>query len=124
MNAPRVPKVRMKVEEFLVWSERQPDYRYELVDGEIVAMTRDTVRHNLTKFAACRALDDAVRAAGLSCAVFIDGVGATINDQTLLACNDDACGASGLASRLTVPVLYYLHARRHEKKTEKSMVAV
>jgi Uma2 family endonuclease len=83
MNVPLIPKVRMKVEEFLVWSERQPDDRYELVDGEIVAMTRDTVRRNLTKFAACRALDDAVRAAGLPCLVFIDGVGVAINDETL-----------------------------------------
>ena len=51
MNAPALPKVRMNVEEFLAWSKRQPDDRYELVDGEIVAMTRDTVRHNRTKAA-------------------------------------------------------------------------
>jgi Uma2 family endonuclease len=50
MNAPALPK--MNVGEFLAWSERQPDDRHELVDGTIVAMTRDTVRHNLTKFAA------------------------------------------------------------------------
>src|SRR6266436_5879208 len=56
MNAPVLPKARMKVDEFLAWSERQPDDRYELVDGEIVAMTRDTVRHNRTTFAAARAL--------------------------------------------------------------------
>jgi Uma2 family endonuclease len=83
MNAPVLPKKRMKVDEFLAWSARQPDDRYELVDGEVVAMTRDTVRHNLTKLAACRALDDAVRSAGLPCVVFIDGVGVAINDKTL-----------------------------------------
>ncbi len=83
MNAPIVPKVRMKVDDFLAWSERQPDDRYELVDGEIVAMTRDTVRHNRTKFAVARALEDAARAAGLPCMVFIDGVGVAINDRTL-----------------------------------------
>jgi Uma2 family endonuclease len=83
MNAPVVPKARMKVDEFLAWSERQPDDRYELVDGQIVAMTRDTVRHNRAKFAAARALEDAVRAAGLPCVVFIDGVGVAINDKTL-----------------------------------------
>ena len=69
MNAPALPKARMNVEEFLAWSKRQPDDRYELVDGEIVAMTRDTVRHNRTKAAALRALEDAVRAAGLPCVV-------------------------------------------------------
>jgi Uma2 family endonuclease len=83
MNAPVLPKQRMKVDEFLAWSARQPDDRYELVDGEVVAMTRDTVRHNRTKFAACRALDDAARAAGLACVVLIDGVGVAINDRTL-----------------------------------------
>jgi Uma2 family endonuclease len=83
MNAPGLPKVRMKVDEFLAWSERQPDDRYELVDGEIVAMTRDTVRHNRTKFAVARSLEDAVRAAGLPCVVLVDGVGVPINDRTL-----------------------------------------
>jgi Uma2 family endonuclease len=83
MNAPVLPKARMKVDEFLAWSERQPDDRYELVDGEIVAMTRDTVRHNRTKAAVWRTLDDAVRAAGLPCLVLVDGVGIAINDRTL-----------------------------------------
>ena len=83
MNAPILPKIRMNVDEFLTWSARQPDDRHELVNGEIVAMTRDTVRHNRTKAAAWRALDDAVRAAGLPCVVLIDGVGVRINEQTV-----------------------------------------
>jgi Uma2 family endonuclease len=83
MNAPVVPKIQMNADEFLAWSERQPDDRYELVDGEIVAMTRDTVGHNRTKAAAWRTLDDAVRAAGLPCVVLIDGVGVRIDDKTL-----------------------------------------
>ena len=83
MNMPLVPKVRMNVDEFLAWSERQPDDRYELVDGEVVAMTRDTVRHNRTKGASYLALYNAVRAAGLPCEVFIDGVGVAINAKTL-----------------------------------------
>jgi Uma2 family endonuclease len=83
MNATVLPKMRMKVDEFLAWSQRQPDDRYELVDGQIVAMTRDTVRHNRTKAAAWRAIDDAVRAAVLPCIVLVDGVGVPINDETL-----------------------------------------
>jgi Uma2 family endonuclease len=73
----------MTVPEFLAWSERQPDDRYELVDGEIVAMTRDTVRHNRAKSAAYLALYEAVRTAGLPCLVFIDGVGVVVSDDTL-----------------------------------------
>jgi Uma2 family endonuclease len=76
-------KPRMTVPEFLAWSERQPDDRYELVDGEIVAMTRDTVRHNQSKFAASRAMDDAIRSAGLPCLVLIDGVGVVVSNDTL-----------------------------------------
>jgi len=83
MNVSLVPHVRMNVDEFLAWSERQPDDRYELVDGEVVAMTRDTIGHNRAKFAACLALYNAVRAAKLPCQVFIDGVGVKINEKTL-----------------------------------------
>lgn len=83
MNAPVLPQIRMTVDQFLGWSERQPDDRYELVDGKVVAMTRDTVRHNQSKFAASRALDDAVRSAGLPCIVFVDGVGVGIGDRTV-----------------------------------------
>jgi Uma2 family endonuclease len=39
MNAPVVPK--MNVAQFLDWSQRQQDDRHELVDGEIIALTRD-----------------------------------------------------------------------------------
>jgi Uma2 family endonuclease len=84
MNASALPKQRMKVPEFLAWAEKQPETaRYELVDGEIVAMTRDTIRHNRTKLAACIALRDAIPAAGVHCEVFIDGVGVRVNDDTL-----------------------------------------
>ncbi len=83
MSTTSLPKERMKVDEFLLWSERQPDDRYELVNGEIVAMTRDTVGYNRTKLAAYRALDDAVRAAGLPCVTLVDGVGVVVNDKTL-----------------------------------------
>ncbi len=83
MNVSLVPDVRMNVEEFLAWSERQPDDRYELVDGEIVAMTRDRAGHNRTKCAAYVALRDAVRASGLRCEVFIDGMAVAINENTV-----------------------------------------
>jgi hypothetical protein len=51
------PKVRMKVDELLAWSQRQPDDRDELVD--------------------------AVRAATLPCQLFIDRVGVKISEETL-----------------------------------------
>ncbi len=82
MTTATLPKQRMKVPEFLAWANEQPDTNYELIDGEVVAMAPDRLRHNLVKFAAARALEDAVKAAGLPCTVFTDGVGVVINDDT------------------------------------------
>jgi Uma2 family endonuclease len=81
MNAPGVPKLRMKVDEFLAWADAQAHGRYELVDGEIFAMAPERARHNLVKLAAAVALRDAVRAAKLPCTVFTDGISVVIDDQ-------------------------------------------
>lgn len=79
-----LPSVSMTVPEFLAWSERQPETdRYELVDGKVVAMTRDSVKHNRAKFRIARVLEDAVQAGGLPCVVFIDGVGLRVGDRTV-----------------------------------------
>jgi Uma2 family endonuclease len=78
-----LPRMRMNVDEFLAWSEHQPDESYELVDGRVVAMTRDTVLHNLVKGEVFSTLRDAVRAAALPCHVFVDGVGIAVNKDTL-----------------------------------------
>jgi Uma2 family endonuclease len=82
MSTTVLPKTRMKVPEFLAWAEKQPEGRYELVDGEIVAMAPERVRHNLVKLAVARALEDAVKLVGLPCMVFTDGVAVVINDET------------------------------------------
>jgi Uma2 family endonuclease len=81
MNAPVLPKVRMKVDEFLAWAGAQGRGRYELVDGEIVAMSPQRARHNLVKLSAAVALRDAVLAAKLPCTVFTDGISVVIDDQ-------------------------------------------
>jgi len=77
-----LPKQRMKVPEFLAWANEQLDANYELVDGEVVAMAPERLRHKLVEAAVYRALDDAVKAAGLPCTVFPDGAGVVINDST------------------------------------------
>jgi Uma2 family endonuclease len=78
-----LPKQRMKVPEFLAWAEAQPQGRYELVNGEIVAMVPERLRHNLVKLAVARALGDAVKRANLPCTVFTGGVGIVINENTV-----------------------------------------
>jgi Uma2 family endonuclease len=98
MNAPAVPKLRMKVPEFLAWASEQLDTRYELVDGEAVAMVPERLRHALVKHAVTRALEDAVRAAGLPCTVFPDGVPVVINEKT--AREPDASVQCGVKANL------------------------
>ena len=82
MSTTTLPKQRMKVPEFLAWANEQLDSRYELVDGEVVAMAPDRLRHNLVKLEVAVALREAVKAAGLPCTVFTDGAGVVINDET------------------------------------------
>jgi Uma2 family endonuclease len=81
VNAPALPKVRMNVDEFLAWSEAQSRGRYELVDGEIVAMSPERARHNLVKLEVALALRAAIAAAELPCTVFTDGITVVIDDR-------------------------------------------
>lgn len=80
MNVPK--PVSMTADEFIAWSLRQ-EGRHELVSGEVVAMASERVAHNRVKMRACFALDDAVRAAGLRCQVFTDGMAVRVDDFTV-----------------------------------------
>lgn len=82
MEMPRraAPPPRMDAEAFVAWAMDQPAGRYELVDGEVVAMAPERVVHNRIKARAWRALDDAVRAAGLPCQAFTDGMAVRVDD--------------------------------------------
>jgi Uma2 family endonuclease len=71
----------MTVPEFLAWASAQPRGRYELVRGQVVAMAPERARHNLAKAAVFRALDDAVKRAGLPCTVFTDGMTVVIDNE-------------------------------------------
>ena len=88
-----VPQRRMTVTEFLDWAKAQPSGRYELVDGQVVAMSPERARHNLAKARLWRALTDAVERADLPCTVFTDGMTVVIDQHR--SCEPDAaiqCG--------------------------------
>lgn len=108
MNVRTAQKPRMTVEEYLDWARTLPDTEnYELVDGVPVAMAGDSLRHNLTKLALARALQDAVAAAGLPCTVFTDGVNVKIDawNARIPDCSVQ-CGPLGdLDSMLVQPVI-------------------
>jgi Uma2 family endonuclease len=64
------------------WAEAQPNGRFERVDGRVVRMTPERLTHALLKAAMWRALDDAVRAAGVSAQTFPDGVTVEVGADT------------------------------------------
>lgn len=75
------PKAKMTVDEFLVWAERQPE-RYELVNGEVFAMSPERTRHAETKFAVQTALAEAIRRAGVPCRMLPDGMTVRVDART------------------------------------------
>jgi len=93
----------MTVPEFLAWVATQPRGRYELVRGEVVAMAPERARHNLVKAAVFRALDDAVKRAGLPCTVFTDGMTVVIDNEH--SREPDAAVQCGVATDLDSMIL-------------------
>jgi Uma2 family endonuclease len=74
----------MMADEFITWAMRQPEGpRYELVDGEVVAMSPERVGHARTKLAVVDALRSAVARAGAPCETFVDGLAVRIDDTTV-----------------------------------------
>jgi Uma2 family endonuclease len=93
----------MTVEQFLDWLDGQPgDARYELVDGEIVAMGREAVEHARLKLAATIAFRDGIRRAGAPCEAIIDGPGILLADNgylvpdVIVACGERVEGDSSI----------------------------
>ncbi|HET6521519.1 MAG TPA: Uma2 family endonuclease, partial [Geminicoccaceae bacterium] len=65
----------MTVDAFFAWSEEQPDSkRYELVDGEPVAMAPERAAHARLKAGIWLALRDGIRSRGLPCEALPDGM--------------------------------------------------
>jgi Uma2 family endonuclease len=75
------PAFRMSREEYRSWAEQQEAGRFERVNGVVVAMAPERANHNLRKFRVAQTLDAAVRAAGLPCQVFTDGMTVEVGDS-------------------------------------------
>lgn len=74
---------RLDVDEFLDWADAQPEGRFELADGVVIAMAPERIAHVRAKADAMLALRSAVGAAGLPCETFLDGVGVRVDDRTM-----------------------------------------
>jgi Uma2 family endonuclease len=78
-----LPKAKMTAEEYLRWSEHQDVGRHELVGGEVVMISPETLRHVRLKNEIWLTLRNALRSAGSSCEAFGDGVGIRIDQHTV-----------------------------------------
>jgi Uma2 family endonuclease len=70
------PVQTMTRTEYRAWSERQPNGRFERIDGVVVAMAPERIEHNDRKMLAWQTLRRAVRDAGLPC--HVNGNGMTV----------------------------------------------
>lgn len=87
----------LDVAAFLDWIKHNPG-RYELHNGEVVAMSPARVRHGSAKFAMQRALFAGVQESGLPCNVLPDGIAVHVSDRkwyepdALVYCGPEAPG--------------------------------
>lgn len=90
---PTEPTRKMTVDEFLVWAESRSG-RYELLDGEVFAMSPERARHAEVKASVYLALRTALGRANVPCRVLPDGMTVRVDPTT--AFEPDAlvyCGA-------------------------------
>jgi Uma2 family endonuclease len=96
-------KQKMTVDEFLAWAESH-EGRYELIEGEVFAMTPQRVAHAIVKLNAVNALSAAIVKSGAPCRALPDGLTVRISKTT--AFEPDAlvyCGAPLPADAIEVP---------------------
>jgi Uma2 family endonuclease len=81
MEQPRPPE--FTADEFIAWALEQPEGRFELDNGIVVAMAPERVSHAIAKLNAAVALRQAIGTGGLSCQALPDGVSVRVNDRTV-----------------------------------------
>jgi Uma2 family endonuclease len=125
MNAPL--KRRMKVPEFLEWAEAQERGRYELVDGEVFAMSPERARHVRARAASWLALAEAIKRAKLPCEAFSEGIAVVINEGTsrqpdaLVQCGEPV-GPDSLVAESPVILLEVLSPSNERSDTGEKLV--
>jgi Uma2 family endonuclease len=78
---PSVAKPLMTVDEFLGWAARRQG-RWELQDGEVVAMAPERLLHSETKYEVVTALKAAIKRANAPCHAVPDGATVRISART------------------------------------------
>jgi Uma2 family endonuclease len=71
-------------DDFIAWAMARPEgERWELAHGEAVAMAPERAAHGRAKLRIAERLSAAVRAAGLPCEVFVDGMAVEVDASTV-----------------------------------------
>ena len=81
MQQPR--QVGFTADEFVAWASEQPEGRFELDNGLVVAMAPERVNHAIAKRNATMILHGDIVARGLVCQALPDGVAVRVNDRTV-----------------------------------------
>jgi Uma2 family endonuclease len=81
MEQPR--QAEFTADEFIAWALEQPEGRFELDKGAVVAMAPERIGHGRAKNRTLRALEAAIAARGLGCEAHPDGATVRIDDQTV-----------------------------------------
>jgi Uma2 family endonuclease len=72
---------RMTVDEFIPWAMAQPSGRYELLDGQVIMMGPERLRHVRAKTSIYLALVAALKQTGVPCEAIGDGATVRIDDR-------------------------------------------
>ena len=94
-----IPEDLMTVDEFYRWASGRPREagRFELHDGRVVAMAPERMAHVIVKGSVAMSLRNVVRAAGVPCRAFTEGLGVRMSETQLYI--PDAmlvCGATAV----------------------------
>jgi Uma2 family endonuclease len=81
MEQPR--QTEFTADEFIAWALEQPEGRFELDNGAVVAMAPERIGHGRAKNRTLRALETAIAARGLGCEAHPDGATVRIDDRTV-----------------------------------------
>ncbi len=76
-------QVRLTAETFVEWAMEQPSGRFELLDGEVVAMAPERAGHVRAKTDVLLAFHAALAAHGIECEAFADGMAVRIDESTV-----------------------------------------
>jgi Uma2 family endonuclease len=96
-------KTRMNVDEYLAWAQEHPG-RYELSDGEVLAMSPEGAGHAAVKYAVQTALLAGIRTRGLPCYMLPDGMTVRVDEATAYEPDALVYGGTKLAaSSIEVP---------------------